>query len=241
MKTVLHKADTRGHANPEGSGLDTHHSFSFASWYNPERIHFGALRVLNDDIVAAGKGFGLHPHDNMEIVTIMLDGTLEHRDSMGHTEQLHPNEVQAMSAGTGIHHAEYNASKTDSLNLLQIWIFPDTQNVEPRYDQRKFDPNERQGKWQFLVALREAKEKTSLWLHQSAWFSRTELKSGEDLDYKLHDKNHGVYLFVIAGSIKTGDKELNRRDGMGISDLETVNIEATNDADVLLIEVPMQV
>ncbi len=239
MKTVLHKADTRGHANH--GWLDTYHSFSFASWYNPERIHFGALRVLNDDIVAAGKGFGLHPHDNMEIVTIMLDGTLEHRDSMGHTKQLHLNEVQAMSAGTGIHHAEYNASKTDSLNLLQIWIFPDTQNVEPRYDQRKFDPNGRQGKWQFLVAPKEAEEETSLWLHQSAWFARAELKSGENLEYKLHDENHGAYLFVIDGSIKIGDKELNRRDGLGISDLEMVNIEASEDADVLLIEVPMQV
>lgn len=239
MKTVLHTADTRGHANH--GWLDTHHTFSFASWYNPERIHFGALRVLNDDIVAAGKGFGLHPHDNMEIVTIMLDGTLEHRDSMGHTEQLHPNEVQAMSAGSGIQHAEYNASKTESLNLLQIWVFPDTHNVEPRYDQRKFDPKGRQGKWQFLVAPKQAEEETTLWLHQNAWFARTELNAGENVDYKLHDQTNGVYLFVINGSIKVGDKQLNRRDGLGISDLNTIKIDASEGSDVLLIEVPMHV
>ena len=237
MKTVLHKADTRGHANH--GWLDTHHSFSFASWYNPERLHFGELRVLNDDIVAAGKGFGLHPHDNMEIVTIMLDGTLEHRDSMGHTEQLHPNEVQAMSAGTGIQHAEYNASKTDSLNLLQIWVFPDTHNVEPRYNQRKFDPKGRQGKWQFLVAPKQAEEETTLWLHQNTWFARAELNAGGNMDYKLHDQMNGAYLFVIGGSIKVGDKQLNRRDGLGISDLDVVKIEASEDSDVLLIEVPM--
>lgn len=239
MKTVLHKAYTRGHINH--GWLDTYHSFSFASWYNPERIHFGALRVLNDDIVAAGKGFGLHPHDNMEIVTIMLDGTLEHRDSMGHTEQLHPNEVQAMSAGTGIHHAEYNASKTDSLNLLQIWVLPDTQEVEPRYDQRKFDPADRQDKWQFLVAPKESDEETLLWLHQKTWFARTELMKGENLEYKLHESDHGVYLFVIDGSIRVNGKDLNRRDGLGISDLDTVQLEAVEDADVLLIEVPMHI
>lgn len=236
MKTVLHKAETRGHANH--GWLDTHHTFSFASWYNPDRMHFGALRVLNDDFVAAGQGFGLHPHDNMEIVTIMLDGTLEHRDSMGHIEQLHPNEVQAMSAGSGIQHAEYNASKTDSLNLLQIWVFPEKANVEPRYEQRKFNPEDRAGKWQFLVAPKDAKEDTSLWLHQNAWFARTEIKSGETLDYQLHKDNQGVYLFVINGSVKVGEHVLNKRDGIGISDLDNLTIEAAKDSDVLLIEVP---
>ncbi len=236
MKSVLHKADTRGHANH--GWLDTHHSFSFASWYNPERMHFGALRVLNDDFVAAGQGFGLHPHDNMEIVTIMLDGTLEHRDSMGHTEQLHPNEVQAMSAGSGIQHAEYNASQTDPLNLLQIWVFPDKANVEPRYDQRKFNPDERKGKWQFLVAPKDSAEDTSLWLHQKAWFARTELEEDGSIDYQLHKDNQGVYVFVIEGSVKIDDQTLNKRDGIGISDLDTLHIEAIENADVLLIEIP---
>lgn len=236
MKTVLHKADTRGHANH--GWLDTHHSFSFASWYDPERMHFGALRVLNDDFVAAGQGFGLHPHDNMEIVTIMLDGTLEHRDSMGHIEQLHPNEVQAMSAGSGIQHAEYNASKTDPLNLLQIWVFPERANVEPRYDQYKFNPDGRKGKWQFLVAPKDAAEDTSLWLHQKAWFARTELEKDSSIDYQLHKDNQGVYVFVIDGSVKIDDQILNKRDGIGISDLDTLHIESLENADILLIEIP---
>lgn len=236
MKMVLHKAETRGHANH--GWLDTHHSFSFASWYNPDRMHFGALRVLNDDFVAAGQGFGLHPHDNMEIVTIMLDGILEHRDSMGHIEQLQPNEVQAMSAGSGIQHAEYNASKTNSLNLLQIWVFPDRANVEPRYEQHKFNPEDRKGKWQILVAPKEAEEDTSLWLHQNAWFARTDIKSGESIDYRLHKDNQAVYLFVIDGSIKVGDQEVHKRDGIGISDLDNLTIEAAIDSDVLLIEIP---
>ena len=235
-KTILHTASTRGHA--DHGWLDTYHSFSFASWYDPERMHFGALRVLNDDYVKGGFGFGKHPHDNMEIITIVLKGALEHQDSMGHTQAIHSNEVQVMSAGSGVFHSEYNHNKNEDVNLIQIWIFPDKQNVAPRYDQRVFEAADRQDKLQTLVSPIN-KEDDGLKINQDAWIYRTELAAGKELDLKLHSDKHGLYAFVIEGSISVNGQKLNRRDALGISDTDSIKIEASEGSDIILLEVPM--
>lgn len=233
---TVHTADTRGHVNH--GWLNAKHSFSFASFYNPERVQFGALRVLNDDIIAPGMGFGKHPHDNMEIVTIVLDGALEHKDSMGHGEVLRPNEVQAMSAGTGIFHSEYNHNKDKPINLLQTWIFPNKKNVEPQYAQTVFKEEERENKWQMLVSPVGSND-AGLKIHQDAWIYRTKLSEGQSLTHQLNKKENGIYLFVIEGGIKVEDKTLGKRDAAGITDVESVNITATADSDILMFEVPM--
>jgi len=236
-KITFHAANTRGHA--DHGWLNAHHSFSFAGYHNPSRIHFGALRVLNDDIVAGGEGFGKHPHDNMEIVTVVLDGSLEHKDSMGHTEAIYPNEVQAMSAGTGIFHSEYNHDDTEQVNLLQLWIFPDKKNVQPQYGQTYFAPEERVNKLQMLVSPID-NEDAGLKIHQNAWIYRTNLEAGKSLQHILHTKNHGVYAFVISGSATVNGQVLNKRDAAGISETDTLDLVAAEDSDILLIEVPMQ-
>lgn len=235
--TIFHSADTRGHANH--GWLNAKHSFSFASFYDPSRIQYGALRVLNDDIIAPGMGFGTHPHDNMEIITIILDGALEHKDSMGHTQAIHPNEVQVMSAGTGIYHSEYNHNKDRTVNVLQTWIFPNKENVKPRYDQRVFAEEERINKWQTLVSPIE-REDAGIPIHQDAWIYRTKLEAGQSLEHKLHTVNHGAYVFLIDGKINAGGHELNSKDAVGITDADTVSIEAAADSDILLFEVPMK-
>jgi redox-sensitive bicupin YhaK (pirin superfamily) len=235
-KTVFHAADTRGHANH--GWLNAHHSFSFASWYDPSRIHFGVLRVLNDDIVRGGTGFGKHPHDNMEIISVVLDGEIGHRDSMGHEESIKVNEVQVMSAGTGIEHSEYNHLKDHPLNLLQIWIFPKRRDVEPRYDQRAFDPKERENQLQMLVSPIDNND-GGLKIHQDAWIYRTSLKAGKSLKHQLHSEGNGVYAFVIEGNVSIESKELNKRDALGISETGEITLDAISDSDVLLIEVPM--
>lgn len=235
--TIFHSADTRGHANH--GWLNAKHSFSFASFYDPSRIQYGALRVLNDDIIAPGMGFGTHPHDNMEIITIILDGALEHKDSMGHTQAIHPNEVQVMSAGTGIYHSEYNHNKDRTVNVLQTWIFPNKENVKPRYDQRVFAEEERINKWQTLVSPIE-REDAGIPIHQDAWIYRTKLEVGQSLEHKLHTVNHGAYVFLIDGKINAGGHELNSKDAVGITDADTVSIEAAADSDILLFEVPMK-
>lgn len=235
MNSVIHRAASRGHANH--GWLDTYHTFSFADYFNPERIHFGALRVLNDDYVEGGRGFGKHPHDNMEIVTIMLQGELRHSDSMGHTEVLHENEVQAMSAGTGIFHSEMNNLPDEPVRLLQIWVFPDQRNIKPRYAQRVFDPALRRNNWQLLAA--PGQHEGVMDIRQQAWFSRTDLSKGNEIPYELHHPENGVYLFVINGSISAGGLQLNRRDGAGIWETTGFNVLAIDDADVLAIEVPM--
>lgn len=235
MKTVLHKANTRGHANH--GWLDAHHSFSFASYYNPERVHFGALRVLNDDIVAGGMGFGFHPHDNMEIITIPLSGQLEHKDSMGNSGVISKGEVQVMSAGTGIEHSEKNKNKDIPVNLLQIWVFPDTKNVEPRYDQRAFDLGSEKNSLLNIVSPMGSAE--GLNIHQHAWFHLGKLDKDFSLTYELKDKQNGVYAFVIDGSVTINGEQLNKKDGLGISDAEKLKIKATDDAELLLMEVPM--
>jgi quercetin 2,3-dioxygenase len=235
-KTIFHPANERGHANH--GWLDAHHSFSFANWYDPTKVHFGALRVLNDDIVRGGTGFGKHPHDNMEIITIILDGTLAHKDSMGHEQTIVPGEVQVMSAGSGVVHSEYNHDPHNSVNLLQTWIFPNKRGVEPRYDQRAFDEAGRKNQLQMLVSPIENDDE-GLKIHQDAWIYRTKLDTGKSVNHTLHSNGHGAYIFVIEGQVEIDGKTLNKRDAMGISEAEAFEIKAAADSDVIVFEVPM--
>ena len=235
--TIFHPADKRGHA--DHGWLNTYHSFSFAGYHDPSRIHFGALRVLNDDIIAPGMGFGKHPHDNMEIITIVLDGALEHKDSMGHTQAINPNEVQVMSAGTGVFHSEYNHNRDKEVNLLQTWIFPNKKNVQPRYDQELFAEEARVNQWQMLVSPMGNND-PGMKIHQDAWISRTKLEAGKELDYHLHNAANGVYIFNIAGDVQVGEQQLGRRDATGIAGEEQVTVKATADSDVLMFEIPME-
>lgn len=235
MKSVLHPANQRGHA--DHGWLDTHHTFSFASYYNPERVRFGKLRVLNDDIVQPGMGFGTHPHDNMEIISIPLKGALAHKDSMGHVRTIEENEVQVMSAGTGLTHSEFNGSDTEAVNFLQIWIFPEHANVEPRYEQTMFDPAKYHNQLFEIVGPKGKAQ--NLWINQQAWMYRSRLDTGKSVSHSPHSSDHGVYVFVIEGEVQIGDQQLEKRDGLGLYAMESVTVEAISDAEVLLIEVPM--
>ena len=235
-KTIFYAADKRGHANH--GWLDAHHSFSFASWYDPTKVHFGALRVLNDDIIQAGMGFGTHPHDNMEIITIVLEGTLEHKDSMGHTQQIVPDEVQVMSAGSGITHSEYNPDPNKRANVLQTWIFTDTKNVQPRYDQRTFPASERENRLQMLVSPMDNNDE-GLKIHQNAWIYRSGLEGGKTITHTLHSSNHGAYIFVIEGQVRIGEQVLGKRDALGISGTDAFDITADSNSDIMVFEVPM--
>lgn len=238
MATInYHPANTRGFA--DHGWLKANHSFSFAGYHDSSRIHFGALRVLNDDIIAGGMGFGKHPHDNMEIITVVLDGALEHKDSMGHTQALYPNEVQVMSAGTGVQHSEYNHNRDQNVNVLQLWIFPDKKNVAPRYDQTVFDPAERVNKLQTLVSPID-KEDSGLKIHQDAWIYRTTLKAGKSLEHDVHSSRHGVYVFMIDGEATANGQLLDKRDAAGISNTDKLSLLANADSDILVVEVPMQ-
>ncbi len=236
MKTIFHKSTDRGHANH--GWLDSHHSFSFAHFYDPEKIHFGALRVLNDDIVQGGMGFGTHPHDNMEIISIPLSGDLEHKDSMGNTGVIRQNDVQIMSAGTGIQHSEYNKNKDRLVNFLQIWVFPKKKNIKPRYDQKTLDPNDRKNKLQVIVSP-DGTTEDSVKINQDAWFSLADLDAGKSVQYDLRDKTHGVYAFVIDGDVSINGQALNKKDGLGVSDTESLSITADSNSKLLLMEVPM--
>ncbi|OMP30588.1 pirin family protein [Mangrovimonas sp. DI 80] len=238
MKTVVHKANSRGFANH--GWLQANHSFSFAGFYNPEKIHFGTLRVLNDDVIAPKMGFGTHPHDNMEIITIPLGGVLKHRDSMHNEWQsVLPGEVQVMSAGTGVQHSEINGSDEKHLSLFQIWVFPNKQNVAPRYDQKGFDASERKNKLQTLVSSIDEDFEGSLKIHQDAVLSRIDLDEGKSFEYQLKSSNHGVYVMNIHGELKIGDQVLNTRDAIGIWETETFEITANENSEILFIEVPM--
>lgn len=234
MKKTIHRADTRGHA--DHGWLNAHHSFSFANYYNPERIRFGTLRVLNDDIVQPGEGFGTHPHDNMEIVTIPLKGELAHKDSTGNKEVIRPNEVQIMSAGSGLTHSEFNNSKTEEINLLQIWVFPKEKNIKPRYGQKVFKPEDRQNKIKTVVS---PKDTDALWINQDSYFSLSNLDKNKSVTYDVNTTGNGVYVFVIGGSIEIADETLSRRDAIGLEDLNSIEIKANEKSEVLLIEVPM--
>jgi len=233
--TVFHKADSRGHANH--GWLDSHHSFSFGHYYDPERIHFGALRVLNDDVVKGGMGFGKHPHDNMEIISIPLRGALQHNDDTGRNEIIKTGDVQIMSAGTGIFHSEFNASKTDDVNFLQLWVFPKKKGIDPRYEQKSFDVKDRENQLQLVVS--PDKDSNALWINQDSWFSLGDAEKGKELNYKTHKKENGVYVFVLKGSLVVNDQKLEKRDGLGIWDTDEIILKAESDSEVLMMEVPM--
>lgn len=234
-KTVLHKADSRGYANH--GWLEARHSFSFASYYNPERMNFGVLRVLNDDRIDGGMGFGRHPHDNMEIITIPLEGDLEHKDSMGNTGIIRHGDIQVMSAGTGIQHSEYNANADLPTKLLQIWLFPNKQNVTPRYDQRKMNLSVKN---QLHQILSPNANDDNVWIHQDAWFHVGKFDQDFDTIYTLKKTGNGVYAFVIKGEFMINDQLLNARDALGVWDTTNLNIKSLHhDAELLLLEVPM--
>jgi redox-sensitive bicupin YhaK (pirin superfamily) len=235
MKSVLHKANTRGHVNH--GWLDSNHTFSFANYYNPQRMNFGVLRVLNDDRVMAGRGFGTHPHDNMEIISIPLDGDLEHKDSMGNVAVIKKGDVQLMSAGTGIFHSEYNKNSDKEVKFLQIWLFPNKRDVNPRYDQISLNNEETNDR--LVQILSPNQEDEGVWIHQNAWFHMGNLSKGKSVEYKIKDSRNGVYAFIIDGDVSIEGQELNRRDGYGVWDTDKINIDAISNARVLLMEVPM--
>ncbi len=236
MNTVIHKSNTRGHANH--GWLDSHHTFSFANYHNPERMNFGVLRVLNDDRVAAGTGFGTHPHDNMEIVSIPLDGDLEHKDSMGNTAVIRSGDVQVLSAGTGINHSEYNMNKDQEVKFLQIWVFPKTRGVQPRYDQVSIRDIEKDNA--FYQVLSPNPDDQGVWVHQDAWFHIGKFEAGKSDTYTLKKESNGIYAFVLEGEVEIGENTLELRDGMGIWDTNEIEVKASKNARVLLMEVPMQ-
>ena len=234
---VIHPADTRGSANH--GWLQSHHSFSFAGYHNPERVHFGALRVLNDDIVKGGMGFGKHPHDNMEIISIPLEGDLEHQDSMGNKTVIRKGDIQVMSAGTGIYHSEYNKNSDEAVKFLQIWIFPNKKNVEPRYDQITLNRDDRKNKLQQVLSPSENDE--GVWIHQDAWFHMGLFDQGIQQTYAFKKENNGVYAFILEGSFSINGNKVSRRDGIGIWDTDHITISAEeNNAEILLMEVPMK-
>ena len=234
MKTVIHKADTRGH-NSFG-WLNSYHSFSFGHYYNPERMQFGALRVLNDDTVAPGMGFGKHPHDNMEIVSIPLSGDLHHQDSTGRNEIIRQHDVQIMSAGSGIAHSEMNANKNQEVKFLQVWVMPKEANISPRYEQKSFKPEDRLNQILTVVAPDDA---NAVWINQDAWFSLANFEAGKQASYPLHLSGNGVYVFVISGAATINGIALQNRDGLGITETDQLTIDANTNTELLLIEVPM--
>jgi redox-sensitive bicupin YhaK (pirin superfamily) len=236
MKTVLHKAATRGHANH--GWLNSHHTFSFASYHEPTRMHFGALRVLNDDIVEGGAGFGTHPHNDMEIVSIPLSGDLQHKDSMGNVAVIKQHDVQIMSAGTGIYHSEYNKNPDKEVNFLQIWVFPKTKGIQPRYDQKTYLPQDRKNKLQVVVS---PEANGSVDINQDAWFYLGNFDKDFETIFQMKKSGNGVYAFVIDGDVTINGEKLNKRDGLGIWETDTFNITANTNAELLLIEVPMTI
>lgn len=237
MKMTIQKASERGGANH--GWLNAKHYFSFANYHNPEKVHFGMLRVLNDDIIAGGTGFPTHPHDNMEIVTIPFTGALQHKDSSGGEGVIKAGDVQIMSAGSGVRHSEANDSKTEAVNLFQLWVFPKERNIKPRYDQKTYDINDRINKWQVVVSPKE--EDKALWINQDSVFALTKLEAGKSLTYQNAFAGNGVYLVVINGTVTVNDTVLNKRDAAGISETESFTITASEDAELLAVEVPMNI
>ena len=234
MKTILHPADSRGHVSFEW--LNSNHSFSFGRYHDPERMGFGMLRVLNDDVIEGGSGFGQHPHDNMEIVSIPITGALEHKDSTGRHEVINQNDVQIMSAGTGIKHSEYNHFADKETNFLQVWILPKKRNIEPRYEQKTFDPTLRNNQFQTVVAPDNDK---AVWINQDAWFSLTNLQADKTIDYNFHKSGNGAYVFVLSGSLIINGEIINKRDALGVWDIDNFSIAASAHSEFLIIEVPM--
>ncbi|WP_411768778.1 pirin family protein [Winogradskyella sp. A3E31] len=237
MKTILHKADTRGYA--DHGWLKSYHTFSFAGYQNPERMNFGMLRVLNDDVVQPKMGFGTHPHQNMEIISIPLKGALSHKDNMGNKRAIEVDEVQVMSAGTGLTHSEFNDSKTEEVNFLQLWILPEEMSVEPNYEQRKFPKEGRKNKLQTVVAPKDKLEGDALPISQQAFIYRSDLEKGKTLAISPQSSNNGLYVFNVSGNFKVADVELLDRDAIGIHDVDEVEIFAKVDSELIIIEVPM--
>jgi redox-sensitive bicupin YhaK (pirin superfamily) len=236
MDKVIHRAESRGHANH--GWLDTRHTFSFANYHNPERMHFGALRVLNDDRIAGGSGFGRHPHNNMEIISIPIAGALEHKDSMGNSGVINEGEIQVMSAGSGVYHSEYNHHAHEEAKFLQIWVFPKKQNVEPRYDQLKIAEILKPDT--FSQILSPSPDDQGVWIHQDAWFHIGDFSAGKSAEYRLKGENSGVYAFLISGEGEINGEKIGKRDGIGIWNTHKIDFIASEDSRVLLMEVPMQ-
>ncbi len=235
MIKTLHKADTRGVA--EHGWLSSRHTFSFAGYHNPERMGFGLLRVVNDDVVQPSMGFGTHPHDNMEIISIPLAGKLRHEDSMGNVQEIKAGEVQIMSAGTGITHSEYNGSDSEDVNFLQIWVIPENLGIEPRYDQKIFSADERQGQLQNVVS--PDRDDDGVWINQQAWFWLGDYKDGQSDTFTIKRSGNGAYFFVLEGAIAIGGEQLGRRDGLGVEDAQSVDFEVNDDCQLLVMDVPV--
>lgn len=235
MKTILHKANSRGHA--DHGWLESYHTFSFASYYNPNRKHFGVLRVLNDDKVAPGRGFDTHRHDNMEIVSLPLSGDLEHKDSMGNTTTIKNGDIQVMSAGTGVSHSEYNKNSDQEVRFLQIWIFPRERQVTPRYDQISISSLFKKNK--LFQILSPKPDDDGVWIHQDVWFYKGEFDEGVSDTYQVHVEGHGIYLFILEGEVIVGEQTLQTRDGLGIENVTSIKIMAKKPSSFILIELPM--
>ena len=235
MKKIFYSSSSRGAANH--GWLQAKHSFSFANYYNSERVQFGALRVLNDDIIAPGMGFGTHPHDNMEIITIPLDGTLEHKDSLDNIGVIETDEIQVMSAGSGVYHSEYNKNKDQSVSLLQIWVFPNKKNVTPRYDQKNIKDLKKVNSFYPIVTPNQ--KGPEMWIHQDAWFHLGEFDKETRISYNIKKKGNGVYAFLIEGSVQIDGKSLEKRDALGVWDTENFELLANQNSRILLIEVPL--
>lgn len=236
MEKIIHRADTRGFA--DHGWLKANHYFSFAGYFNPDRMGFGTLRVINDDSIAPAKGFGTHPHDNMEIITIPLEGELAHQDSTGNGAVIYPGEVQVMSAGTGIWHSEFNHSDTETTKLFQIWIIPNKNGHEPRYAQKKFLAEDRLNKFQLIVS--PEKNGNALWINQNAFVSRIDMNAGLEINYKKYDDSNGVYFLLIDGYLKIDDFELKTRDAAGFVKVNDLKLKADSNSQLLILEVPMK-
>lgn len=237
MNTIIHREDTRGDANH--GWLHSKHTFSFANYHNPDRMNFGVLRVLNDDIVSESRGFGTHPHRDMEIVSIPLEGDLKHEDNMGNKTIIREGDIQVMSAGTGVMHSEYNNNPDKPVKFLQIWVIPNKENVEPRYDQISLKDIAKEN--EFYQVLSPNKDDQGVWAHQDAWFNIGKFDKGHSDAYKINKKGNGVYAFILDGEVELNGEKLSKRDGMGVWDTERFTVKAREDARVLLMEVPMQI
>lgn len=235
MKNIIFKSDSRGYA--DHGWLKSYHTFSFAGYHDPNRMNFGAIRVLNDDFVEGGNGFGRHPHSNMEIISIPLEGSLAHQDSMGNNGTITPGEIQVMSAGTGVEHSEFNGSDSEAVKFLQIWLFPNKENVTPRYDQIRVSAEDRVNKFQQIISPNPDDEGT--WIHQDAWFHLSDLDANKEVTYDFKAEGNGLYVFVLEGAIEIDGNVLDRRDAIGITDTNAVTIKANQKSSLLLIEVPM--
>src|SRR3954469_9147169 len=236
MKTIFQRADERGHA--DHGWLNAHHSFSFAGWYDPAKVHFGMLRVLNDDIVAGGQGFGMHPHNDMEIITIILKGALQHRDNMGNGSVIKRGDVQVMSAGTGVMHSEFNPSKDEPVNLFQLWIFPKENGIKPRYDQKTYDFT---GNVKGITTVASGfKKNGELYIHQDAAVSVAAVEKDASVEYEVSRKGNGAYIMVIEGKVEINGQTLSKRDAIGITEAEKIQINGIENSEILIIDVPMQ-